>query len=74
MAGPVMASRIPESLAQPTYVAVASNHLVGISPRITAAPVADPRSLVGRANAFDRNPDTCGFYSDGMSSDFQAVK
>lgn len=64
---PIAASHVPESPnnVEPTNAAVASNYLLGVSPRITDAPFPDPRSLAGRADAFDRNTDTCGFYSDG---------
>ncbi|PQK11894.1 hypothetical protein BB8028_0003g05140 [Beauveria bassiana] len=64
---PVDASYISKSpqTIEPTRAAVAMNHLLGISPRITDAPVPDPRSLVGRAGALERESNTCGFYSDG---------
>ncbi|KAJ6785289.1 hypothetical protein PWT90_01089 [Aphanocladium album] len=64
---PITASYMPASpnSVEPTRAAVASDHLLGVSPRITEAPFPDPRSLVGRANAYDRDPNTCGFYSDG---------
>ncbi|KAH8715151.1 hypothetical protein HC256_004003 [Beauveria bassiana] len=63
---PVDASYISKSpqTIEPTRAAVAMNHLLGISPRITDAPVPDPRSLVGRAGALERESNTCGFYSD----------
>ncbi|KAJ4145509.1 hypothetical protein LMH87_004357 [Akanthomyces muscarius] len=65
---PIAASHVPESPnnVEQTNAAVASNYLLGVSPRITDAPFPDPRSLAGRADAFDRNTDTCGFYSDGF--------
>ncbi|KAM3486022.1 hypothetical protein MY8738_000773 [Beauveria namnaoensis] len=56
-------SKSPQTI-EPTRAAVAMNHLLGISPRITDAPVPDPRSLVGRAGALERESNTCGFYSD----------
>lgn len=64
---PVAASYIPESpnSVEPTNAAIASSYLLGVSPRITDAPLPEPHSLAGRADAFDRNTDTCGFYSDG---------
>lgn len=67
-ARPAAASYIPESpdSTQPTQVAIASDHLIGISPRVTDSPLLDPASLQGRADALGRNSDTCGFYSDGM--------
>ncbi|KAJ2973190.1 hypothetical protein NQ176_g6749 [Zarea fungicola] len=66
-ARPAAASYIPESpdSTQPTQVAIASDHLIGISPRVTDSPLLDPASLQGRADALGRNSDTCGFYSDG---------
>ncbi|KAM0670582.1 hypothetical protein ACQRIU_000977 [Beauveria bassiana] len=57
-------SKSPQTI-EPTRAAVAMNNLLGISPRITDAPVPDPRSLVGRAGALERESNTCGFYSDG---------
>ncbi|KAM3510629.1 hypothetical protein MY11210_005714 [Beauveria gryllotalpidicola] len=74
---PVDASYISKSpqTVEPTRAAVASNRLLGISPRITDAPIPDPRSLVGRADALERESNTCGFYSDAKtSSDSTASK
>ncbi|KAM3535065.1 hypothetical protein MY4038_001641 [Beauveria bassiana] len=67
---PVDASYIYKSpqTIEPTRAAVAMNHLLGISPRITDAPIPDPRGLVGRAGALERESNTCGFYSDGTLS------
>lgn len=64
---PIAASYVPKGPndIEPTYAAVASNHLLGVSPRVTDSPIPDPRGLVGRADALDRSPNTCGFYSDG---------
>ncbi|KAM3454935.1 hypothetical protein MY3296_002717 [Beauveria thailandica] len=60
-------SKSPQTF-EPTRAAVATNRLLGISPRITDAPIPDPRSLVGRAGALERESNTCGFYSDGTFS------
>ncbi|KAM3499760.1 hypothetical protein MY10362_007005 [Beauveria mimosiformis] len=58
----------PPQTIEPRRAAVATNRLLGISPRITDAPIPDPPSLVGRAGALERESNTCGFYSDGTLS------
>ncbi|KAK8143162.1 hypothetical protein G3M48_007625 [Beauveria asiatica] len=63
----------PPQTVEPTRAAVATNRLLGISPRITDAPIPDPRSLVGRAGALERESNTCGFYSDVAKTSFDST-
>ncbi|TQV99277.1 hypothetical protein IF1G_01492 [Cordyceps javanica] len=64
---PIAASYVPKSPngVEPTNAAIASNYLLGMSPRITDSPIPDPGDLAARADAYDRKTDTCGFYSNG---------